>query len=200
MPKVKRIGLYGGTFDPPHNAHLLLAEWIVDHLMLHYMYFIPTAIHAFKERKRLTPQDIRYKMLSTAIARNPKFRISKIEFERPAVSYTVDTLESFCSYEKIENAVLFYIIGMDNLLEFALWKDPMKILNLAQLVVMKRPGYQIDSQMHAYMDRIMIVETPSLDISSTQIRNLVSENLPYKHLVPSRVADIIENHRLYHAD
>jgi nicotinate-nucleotide adenylyltransferase len=197
MEDLKRIGLYGGTFDPPHNAHILLAEWVVNHLKLDYVYFIPTAIHAFKNRKRLTPQDTRYKMLTEAIACNPKFRISKIEFDRSAVSYTVDTLESFCSYENIENSVLFYIIGMDNLLEFPLWKDPLKILNLAQLVVMRRPGYQTPHDLKNYLNRARILDTPSLAISSSQIRKLVLDSLPYKHLVPGGVYKIIQSQDLY---
>ena len=197
MPDKKKIGLFGGTFDPPHHAHLTLALWVLNRLSLHYVYFIPTAIHAFKNRKMLTPQDTRYQMLESVIVGHPELKISKIEFNRPAISYTVDTLREFCRYEKIDQAKLFYIIGMDNLLEFPLWKDPDKILNLAQVVVMKRPGYKIKHTIKQYLNQVILIETPTINISSTQIRKLVAAGKAFEHLVPSGVADIIEKHRLY---
>ena len=200
MPGIKRIGLYGGTFDPPHNAHVALAGYVLDKLSLDFIYFIPTAIHAFKDRKHITPQQIRYTMLEMAVASHPKFRISKIEFDRPAVSYTVDTLKMFCKYEKIDQAFLHYIIGMDNFLEFSLWKEPARILNLANLVVMHRAGYSEPSVEEKYSERVMFLKTPSYDISSTEIRKLISNGLPFKHLIPPGVAKIIERHHLYHTN
>lgn len=200
MPDTTRIGLYGGTFDPPHNAHITLAESVLNTIDLDYIYFIPTAIHAFKDRKQITPQQIRYQMLETAIGQRPKFRISKIEFDRPSVSYTVDTLRSFCTYENIDRAFIYYIIGMDNFLEFSLWKEPEKILDLAHLLVMQRPGYTKLSADIRFSNRVEFLETPLFDISSTDIRKRISEGQPYKHLVPQGVAELIEKHNLYQTD
>jgi nicotinate-nucleotide adenylyltransferase len=199
MAAKKRIGLYGGTFDPPHNAHLSLAQWVLNKLSLDFIYFIPTAIHAFKNRMMLTPQEIRFNMLKAAIADHPGFKISRIEFDRSKISYTIDTLLDFCRYEKIARAKLFYIIGMDNLMDFHLWKDPDKILNVAQVVVMKRTGFDVSPKIAQYLDRVVRLESPIIDISATQIRKLAANALPFKHLVPDAVYNIIRDQHLYHA-
>jgi len=139
-------------------------------------------------------------MLVNAIENYAEFRITKVEFDRPDVSFTVDTLLNFCRYEKIKTADLYYIIGMDNFLEFPLWKDPEKILELSKTVVMNRPGYTLAPHIQKYLDSVILLETPLLPVSSTEIRRLVAKGLPYKHLVPAGVGEIIEAHRLYQSD
>jgi nicotinate-nucleotide adenylyltransferase len=192
-----QIGLYGGSFDPPHNAHLILADWVLHELHLDFIYFIPTAIHAFKNNSHLSPADIRYQMVSTAIKENDKFRVSRIELDRNSISFTVDTLRAFIKYEGLPEAKLFYIIGIDNLADFHLWKDPDLLFQLAQIVVIRRSGVDDTNLIEKYKGKVIFLESPIIDISATDIREKKKNNIDISDIVPPPVCKLIEEHELY---
>jgi nicotinate-nucleotide adenylyltransferase len=192
-----RIGLYGGTFDPPHNAHLKLAEWVRQKLRLDYIYFIPAAKHAFKKNSHLSPEDIRVKMVEAAVGENRHFRLSRIEMDRIGISYTVDTIRNFSQYENIPAAKLYYIMGIDNLAEFHRWKDPESIAKLVKVVVIRRSGPDNKGIISSYRKKVMFLASPILDISATEIREMVKNGLDISDLVPPAVNKIIHEYRLY---
>jgi nicotinate-nucleotide adenylyltransferase len=192
-----RIGLYGGTFDPPHNAHLKLAEWVRQKLRLDYIYFIPAAKHAFKKNSHLSPEDIRVKMVEAAVGENRNFRLSRIEMDRIGISYTVDTIRNFSQYENIPAAKLYYIMGIDNLAEFHRWKDPESIAKLVKVVVIRRSGPDNKGIISSYRKKVMFLASPILDISATEIREMVKNGLDISDLVPPAVNKIIHEYRLY---
>jgi nicotinate-nucleotide adenylyltransferase len=193
----RKIGLFGGTFDPPHNAHLKLANIVLDKLNLESIYFIPASYHALKNNAFLTSVEIRYEMITAAIEPDNRLKVSRIEMERPTVSYTVDTLKMFREYERIGDSTLYYLLGVDNLTDFQKWKNPEKIFGLAQVVVLHRPGYEDKKAFETYKDRVILLDTPRYDISSTMIRNAIGQGKSVKNLLPHGVLPIIEKYCLY---
>jgi nicotinate-nucleotide adenylyltransferase len=192
-----RIGLYGGTFDPPHCAHLQLADWTRDSLNLDLIYFIPAAVHAFKNQIGITPADLRFKMVKAAIAPYKHFRISRIELDRPGVSYAIDTLKNFIAFENLSAADLYYIIGSDNLQDFKRWKDPDLILDQATLAVIRRAGFNKAAIKAYHHKKIIFLNSPIIDISATEIREKLKTGQDVSEIVPSEVEHIIRKHHLY---
>ena len=192
-----KIGLYGGTYDPPHDAHIELAEWVRDNLSLDYIYFIPVGSHAFKYDYRISPPEIRYQMVEAAIQDHKYLRVSRIELDRPDISYTIDTISSFRQYEKIGTTDLYLIIGIDNLSEFHRWKDPDKVLDQVKVVVIRRSGYNDRSLLEKYRNKVTFLESPLIDISATEIREKVLNNQDISDLVPPAVQKIILKEGLY---
>ncbi len=186
-----KIGLFGGTFDPVHVGHLIVAEWVWDALSLDRVIFIPNLIHPFHKRQGISEAAPRLKMLELALASFPQFEISQFELQREQVSYTIDTVRYFRS--RFPEAQIYVIIGADNLEEFDQWKEPQAILQLAHLVVYNRKGYQkkIES------DRIIYLKTPHIEISSTQIRERLKNGQACRALLPSEVYDFILEKKLY---
>jgi nicotinate-nucleotide adenylyltransferase len=197
MCETAKIGIFGGSFDPPHYGHFKLAQYVLTTLSLDSIYFIPTSLHALKDNTSLTAVEKRYEMLCLAAAYNAKFRVSNIEVNRPSISYTVDTLREFRQYEKLVNADLYYIIGVDNLQELHLWKNPQEIFKLAYVVVLRRPGYEQDNIIEEYKDKIIFLESPLYDISSTEIREKIRKGISVRGLLPESVLDKIYVHGLY---
>jgi len=197
MSSKQRIGLFGGTFDPIHIGHLIVAESILTDLKLDLIFFIPTHKHAIKHQENITSPNVRLGLLKIALNGYPHFQISEIELDRNNVSYTVDTLNQFANYEKLENIDLFNIIGEDNLHEIHLWKNPEQIVKLSTLVVLRRPKIKKTDLSIKYDGNIINADTPLIDISSTMIRERIRNNLPWKSLVLPDVYDYIEKHQLY---
>ena len=186
----------GGTFDPPHIAHLQLAGFVLAKLELDRIYFIPAAIHAVKKHT-VTPVEIRYEMIQAAIAEFKSFRVSRIEMQRPKVSYSIDTLRQFKKYEKIPAATeLYYILGMDNLYEFHLWKDPLEIFQLARVVILNRPGFQ-DKEMIRKYPQVLVLDSPLYNISATEIRRKVKSGETVTGIIPLKVEQLIHQYNLY---
>jgi nicotinate-nucleotide adenylyltransferase len=192
-----QIGLYGGTFDPPHNAHLKLAEWVRQKLQLDFIYFIPAARHAFKKNSHLSPEDIRVKMVEAAISENRQFRLSRIEMDRNGISYTVDTIRDFSKYENIPAAKLYYIIGIDNLTEFHRWKNPESITKLVQVVVIRRSVPDNLNVISRYKKKVTFLVSPLIDISATEIREMVKNGIDISDFVPPAVNQVIREYGLY---
>jgi nicotinate-nucleotide adenylyltransferase len=188
--------MFGGTFDPPHYAHLHLARFAMKRLGLDCLYFIPAAIHALKKHS-ITPASWRYKMVQAAIGSVPDFFISRIEMERSDISYSIDTIRSFKKYEHLPaQAELFYILGLDNLNELHLWKDPEQIFKLAKVVVLDRPGFKHQPIIDRY-PQVLLLASPLYDISATEIRKKIKSGESVKGLLPAKVWQVIKENNLY---
>ena len=192
-----KIGLYGGTFDPPHNAHLALADWVQKKLELEYIYFIPAAIHACKSNAGLSPAPLRLKLVEKAIENKGRFRVSHIEIDRKDISYTVHTLQNFSKYEKLPDPDLYFIIGNDNLKDFHLWKDPEMILKLTKIVVIRRSAKDIEDVKSKYAQKVTFLESPIIDISASEIRENINRGHDVSELIPSSVLKLIDDYGLY---
>ena len=198
-----RIGLLGGSFDPPHNGHLLAAGDAKDALQLDCVILIPAAIQPLKADEqvraahprrdgRASPED-RLAMTRLLVDGLPGFEVNAIEIERGGLSYTVDTLSTLAS--QLQSSELFWLVGADVLRTFAKWRDPEKIVELATLTVMRRAGEPAD--VSGLPGPPKLIETRRIDIASTEIRQRVREGRPIRGFVPDAVADYIASAGLY---
>ena len=202
--RAKRIGVMGGTFDPIHLAHLVIAEEARTRFQLDEVLFVPSGNPPHKEEGgRLHPES-RYLMAVIATAPNPRFRVSRMEIERPGLSYTVDTMrEMRRAYG--ESSEVFFIAGADAVLEISSWKEPEKLLREAAFIVAPRPGHDLEALRKALpvaaegeaLPRVLLMDIPALDISSTDIRARVREGRSISYLVPAGVAAFIEKNGFY---
>ena len=205
----RRIGLMGGTFDPIHYGHLVIAEEVRATLDLAEMIFIPTGQPPHKPGRVITPAEQRLAMLELAIASNPHFTISLIEMDRPGLSYMVDTLRLLRA-QMGTNVELSFVIGWDSLEELHTWHDPQGILaQLDTLVAVGRPGYmdeseynniQRETRLPGISQRLCVVQAPQLSISSTDLRRRIAQHKPIKYQVPEAVEQYIFTHGLYVSD
>lgn len=188
---MEKIGIFGGTFNPIHNGHLITAQSVKEKRELSKIIFVPAFISPHKtENPQLIP-DHRLRMLHLAIKDGSGFEVDDFELKQETVSYTIDSLKYFKQkYESIE-----LIIGFDNLLVFDKWKQPDEILNLAELVVLNRKSDSSNS--NKYFEKANFVETPIIEISSTEIRRRVNEGKSINYLVPQTVMEYIYDFRLY---
>ncbi|HUI11758.1 MAG TPA: nicotinate-nucleotide adenylyltransferase [Bacteroidota bacterium] len=190
-----KLGIFGGTFDPVHHGHLIVAEAVRESVGLDRIMFVPTLISPHKQDVPATPAGQRLEMLREAVKPNPFFEVLDIEIERGGVSYTVDTIRAL---EETHTHDEFYLlIGADNLLDFGAWREPSEILRRVVLVVMGRPGFPAAAREPQLPERTIRCRVPAIDISGTDIRRRVKEGLPISYLVPPAVARFIGRHRLY---
>jgi nicotinate-nucleotide adenylyltransferase len=206
-PYKRHIGLMGGTFDPIHHAHLIVAEEVRAQLDLAEMVFIPAGNPPHKAERGNTDARHRLAMVQLAIASNPCFTVSRVEVDRPGPSYLVDTLR-ILHRQWGPDIFLSFVIGWDSLGEFHTWYDPRGILaQLTYLIVVRRPGYvdtgdynkQLEARLPGITERIRIVDVPQLDISSTDLRRRVAEGRPIKYQTPEAVERYIVEQHLYQA-
>jgi len=184
-------GIFGGTFDPVHNGHIITVNSVINLLKLDRAVFIPAKISPFKQDKIVTPEKFRLDMLQLAVGDNPNIIIDSYELNRDEVSYTINTLEHLShQYDK-----LHLIIGYDNYLIFDKWYRFNDILSLATLVVMRRKTDDIGIVSHNIP--ATFVETPLVDISSTIIREKVKSGETIENLVPDSVNNYILKNGLY---
>jgi nicotinate-nucleotide adenylyltransferase len=190
----RRVGIFGGTFDPVHNAHVALAHAALGALQLDEVRWIPTGESWHKDRAA-TPAEHRVAMVLLAMPGEARFTMSRIEIERAGPSYTLDTVRALAAAEPATEWVL--LIGADQYAALHTWRDWRTLLGLVTLAVANRPGAERaphpDVQAHPHR----AVPLPMLDISSTQIRLLVNRGADISQLVPPQVARYIETHRLY---
>lgn len=192
----RRIGVFGGTFDPPHHGHLVYAERARVQLELDLVLFVPAGTPPHKRGRRLSPAARRLAMTRRAIAGNPGFAVSTLEVGRAGASYTVDTLRTLRA--RHARARLFLLMGEDSLRDFPAWREPEAIVALATLVVAPRPAGR--SPRRARRPRggdVVWLEGEPLDISSSGIRAEALAGRPIRYLVPDRVAAYVTRHRLY---
>lgn len=186
------IGLLGGTFDPPHLGHLILAQAACESLNLERIVFIPAFIQPHKQDKPVTPANLRLEMLRLAVAGNPRFTISEIEIARGGLSYTIDTIRGM--EREYPESDLYLIIGADNVADIDTWKDPDEIFAHCRVAAANRKGYQPTGR---FADRIRIFDIPEIDISSSEIRNRIRTGRSIRYLVPAPVEEFIETRGLY---
>lgn len=198
-----RIGVLGGTFDPVHLGHLLIAEEARVRLKLDSMLLIPAGEPWLKSEQPLSPSEHRLRMLELSVASNPHFRVARNELDRPGPSYTVDTLREL-RQELGPDTTLYFILGLDALAEFHRWEQPESILELCELAIVSRPGFQnsniLDQLLARFPEagrRINLLSVPLIDISATDIRNRAKQGHSFRYLVPEAVEEYILEHRLY---
>ena len=200
-----RLGIFGGTFDPVHFGHLALAEECLAAANLDELWLVPAASPPHKGGKKLSRFDQRKEMLELAIAGNEKFKVEPMEADRPGPSFTIDTLLEI--HKRKPDDELFLIIGGDSALEFSTWKDPDKIASLATLVVRIRPGFimpteqefisQLGKELGVVPKVIFVAGPPFLDVSSSLLKERVSNNKSVRYLLPRAVEIYIQQKKLY---
>ncbi len=201
MRATTRLGIMGGTFDPLHLGHLVTAEEALVQFNLDRVVFMPAGRPARKTDEDVTPAEHRYLMTVIGTAANPDFEVSRMEIDRPGVTYTVDTLNALRDVHG-PHAELFFITGADAVWDIVGWKDAERFSGLATFIAATRPGYDLDAARNVHAEElaridIHFIEVPALAISSTDIRRRVAERRPIRYLVPEAVAAYIQKYRLY---
>lgn len=202
-----RLGIFGGTFDPPHLGHLIIAQEAAVQLHLDRVLFIPAGVPPHKQGHPITPAHHRRAMVAQAIAGDPRFALSLIELERGGPSYTVDTLAQLRA-EYGPAAQLILILGGDMVYDIGGWHNPAGIVaQVTQIAAVQRPGFsfapaalaQVTAQVPGLAAALARVDVPQIGISSSLLRERVASYLPITYLVPDAVAAYIQVHQLYQA-
>lgn len=196
-----RIGIFGGTFDPPHVGHLILADEARHQLRLDRLLWVLTPDPPHKQQQNITPCALRLELLQAALRDNPAFELSRVEIDRPGPHYALDTVRLLA--RQYPHADLLYLVGEDSLRDLPTWYHaPELVAELAGLGVMRRPGgaadlAQVEKAIPGISARVQWVKAPQLDISSRQIRMRVAEGLPYRYFLLPAVAERIAALGLY---
>jgi nicotinate-nucleotide adenylyltransferase len=195
------VGLIGGTFDPIHLGHLIIAEETRTQLALDGMVFAPAGDQPLKPERQITDPEHRLRMVELAIAGNPYFSASRVDVDRPGPHYTVETVQMLRE-AWVETVEIYFLIGSDSLADLPKWHQPERLMRLCHIVAVGRPGYQVDLEqlersLPGVTSLIQRLDTPTLDISATEIRRRVRERRSIRYLVPASVRRYIEEHRLY---
>jgi nicotinate-nucleotide adenylyltransferase len=197
-----RIGIYGGTFDPIHYGHLVLAEQCREQCQLDEVWFVPAAQPPHKLDATISPAKARYEMIEFAIAGHPHFKLSRIELERTGPSFTVTTLEQLRAEDASRE--LFLLIGADSLHDLPQWREPRRIQELATVVAVNRGDRPLPdrSQLEQHLGqaqavRIRFVQMPGFDLSARDIRQRSTAGQSIRYLVPRPVEAYIVHNHLY---
>jgi len=194
-----RIGILGGTFNPVHIGHLVIASEVKERLKLDKVVFVPTGKAPHKRVRGATP-DERYEMVSLAVRGNASFEVSPIEIEKSKiVNRPTFTLETITELKKIygKKEKIYFIVGIDEMLKISTWKEPNRLLKLCKFVVVTRPGYELKKLDRRIASRVMTLEVPGLEISASDIRKRIKSGRSIKYLLPREVEDYIHKKRLY---
>jgi nicotinate-nucleotide adenylyltransferase len=185
------IGLFGGSFDPVHHGHLIVAQVAREALGLDALRFVPAREQPFKQGRHRSSPDDRAAMLSLAIGPTREFAVELVEIERPGPSYTVNTLRAL--RERQPRAEFVLLLGADAAAELSAWREADRIPELARVVVFARPGSGIPTSPAI----AQVINVPAIDISATEVRRRVGRGQPIRYWVPEAVAEYISRHRLY---
>ena len=189
------VGIFGGSFDPIHQGHLILAEWACDDLGLDRLIFIPAFLPPHKMTGReLTPPECRLQMLRLAIASNSRFEIDTYEIDRRGVSYTLETVQHL--RQTLPDADLKLLIGGDSARDFHTWHRPQEIAALADIAVWARPGALLPEEILPGVG-YSVIRSPQIEISSTNIRERRARGASILYLTPDPVVDYINSNALY---
>ncbi len=198
----KRIGIMGGTFNPIHNGHLVIAENAREQYSLDQVMFIPTGHSPLRHKQQITDAVHRCEMVSLAIADNPWFVLNQIEIQSSETSYTFLTIEKL--KQNYKNSDLYFILGADSLFDFQTWKNPDLILRNCKILAAYRKHQRQEEffQYIAYLnkkypDKFYPLDTPSLEVSSQEIRRRTKERQTIRYLVPKEVEAYIRKNKLY---
>ncbi len=195
-----RIGILGGTFDPPHIGHLILAQEAWSELKLDRVLFVPARQPPHKNSRAYSSLEHRLAMVTLAIRDNPHFALSRADADREGPNYSVDLVRILRG--QIPHAEFFFIMGLDSLIDLPNWYEPDKLIELCQLAVMVRPYYEFDwnaleERIPGLRARVTILPKPELEIASSDLQKRARENRPLKYFVTDPVEEYIEANRLY---
>jgi nicotinate-nucleotide adenylyltransferase len=196
-----RIGVFGGTFDPPHVGHLILAAEARDQLGLERVLWVVTPNPPHKTGRQISPLEIRLELVHAALGNDPQFKISRVEIDRPAPHYSFETVQILTRQNP--GAGLFYLMGGDSLHDLPAWKRPADLVAaLAGIGVMRRPQDFVDlpgleRELPGVTAKVHFVDAPLLEISSTSIRERIAEGRHYRYFLPPAVWELIEEKGLY---
>ncbi len=196
-----RIGVLGGTFDPPHNGHLAIAQEALTRLGLSQVVFAPTRQPPHKLGNPITPIEHRLEMVRLAIAANPRFILSRVDVDREGPTYTVDTIR-LLRQQWGEGIDLYFIMGLDSLANILTWHAPDQLIQLCQFAVFNRPGFTVDlnaldAKLPGLRARVIMLSSPALDIAASDLQQRVRAGQSIRRLVPAAVAAYIAKHQLY---
>ena len=199
-----KIGVLGGTFDPVHMGHLIVAEEVRARLDLDEVLFVPAGRPWLKlnNDNAISPAEHRVEMVRLAIADEPAYRLSAMEIDRPGPSYTVDTMTELSGQVGAEGR-LYFILGWDNLNQLPRWHQPLRLVELCRLVPVRRVGFAapdldaLEAAVPGLAKSLVMLDTPQIEISSSEIRQRVRQGLSIRNLVPEAVEGYIKEHRLY---
>ncbi len=194
-------GILGGTFDPPHNGHLAIAQAALDYLGLEQVLFAPTRQPPHKPNQPITPVDARVEMVRLAISRYSAFVLSRVDVDRAGPNYTADTLR-LLRRQFGDDTAMYFIMGMDSLASLLTWYKPEEIVRLCKLAVIQRPGFTADlsvleAKIPEIRERVVFVPASPVDISASDIQRRVRKGESIAGLVPPAVAAYIQQHHLY---
>lgn len=200
-----RVGIFGGTFDPIHIGHLVLAEQCREQCRLDEVWFVPASVPPHKQDTIISPANARCEMIEFAIAGNPQFRLSRIELDRAGPSYTVTTLEGLHAEDPTRE--LFLLVGADSIRDLPTWRQPERILELATVVAVNRgrdllTPAEVEQRLIDHVGpvastRIRCIQMPGIDVSASDIRRRIEVGLSIRYLVPRAVEMYIHERRIY---
>ena len=196
------IGVLGGTFDPIHIGHLIIAEEARLRLGLSQVIFVPAGESWFKYDREISPAEHRLEIVKLAIATNPHFTVSTVDLDRGSPSYTVDTLADL-RRELGEAADFYFILGLDALVQFDMWREPRRIIEMCYLVAARRPEAihldlaSLERSIPGISRRLIMLDNAQIGISSSEIREIVAKGFPIRNFVPDAVERYIREHGLY---
>ena len=196
-----RVGLLGGSFDPVHTGHLILAEEAREQLDLAMVYFVPAGDPPHKRDRRLAPVAHRLRMAELAVAGNPHFQVSRADADRPGPHYTIDMVRIF-KQQMPAGGELFFLMGYDSLAELPTWRKPQELLAACHLVALTRYNVPLDwnyleAKLPGVRERVTLLDMPEIEIASHQIRARINAGRSIRYLVPEAVCEYIREQGLY---
>jgi nicotinate-nucleotide adenylyltransferase len=201
MARLMRVGVFGGTFDPPHIGHLILAAETRSQLNLDRLLWVLTPDPPHKQRQYITPSEQRLEMVQAAILDDPGFELSRVEIDRPGPHYAVDTLHLLA--KDFPGADLAYLVGGDSLRDLPTWYHPQELVDACAIIgVMRRPGDAVDLEaletlLPGIKTKLAVVTAPLLEVSASEIRSRIAGGRPYRYYLPEAVYKIIQEQGLY---
>lgn len=196
----KRVAIFGGTFDPPHLGHFILAEQIKNRFELADIIFMPAGQPPHKKNKEISPNQQRLKMLKLAVDKNQKFSLSDWEINKDGYSYTAKTLSQFVP--QIDAEEVFFIIGADSLADIFKWKEPEYLLSEGKFIVFNRPGYNLkqilkQNKYQPFLNNIITYQGLNIEISSSLIRKEIKKGNSIRYLTLDEIEHYIAENNLY---
>ena len=192
-----KVCLFGGTFDPPHLGHLIIAQTIFEAENFDQIVFIPAYQPPHKKGLKISPVDQRLEMLNIAIKENPNFVMSDLDIQRKGLSYSIETIMEYKKQNNIKSKDLFYLMGSDSLKQFKKWKEPKMIINESRVIVAIRPGFRPSDIPNWILAKIQFASIPRIEISSTTIRDRWAEDKTIRYMVTESVWQYINKNKLY---
>ena len=192
-----KVCLFGGTFDPPHLGHLIIAQTIFEAENFDQIVFVPAYQPPHKNGMKISPVDQRLEMLNIAIKENPNFIMSDLEIERKGLSYSIDTIMEYKKQNNLNSNELFYLMGSDSLRQFKKWKNPKMIIDESRVIVAIRPGFRPSDIPNWILAKIQFASIPRIEISSTTIRERWVNDKTIRYMVTESVWQYINKNKLY---